>query len=76
MAERGAQNQPPILEAASKFYFFKGEVSPPWEVIEGDLCDYFHCTPSQLDKEDLERALLLWALGKMRENDRQKCPLV
>ena len=30
---------------------------PPWELVESNLCESFHCLPSQLDGEDWERII-------------------
>lgn len=53
----------------------------PDEVIELQLCELFHCLPSQLDKEDYQRMMTLLsvsnAINKYQNmlNDGKKTPI-
>ena len=45
----------------------KGEGSVPIEAIETQLCELFHCRPSELDEEDGFRCLRMLYLHHWRE---------
>jgi len=45
-----------------------GGVSKPTELIELELCETFHCLPSELDDEDPQRLMRLYTARIARDN--------
>lgn len=45
----------------------ENEYDLPFEIVELQLCKLFHCTPSQLRKEDYTQLLKLYALDNALE---------
>lgn len=67
--QRCARSPKKLLSAAGQFYFL-GHGSPPLEVLELELIELFHCTPEELDRQDLERVLLLLQIKSTKEQAR------
>lgn len=60
------------MDELRRYLFLKGTHGAPWEYVELVLCrDIYHCTPSELDQQDLERIMLHIDMMKLEEEIRQ-----
>lgn len=46
--------------------------SPPWELVKSQLCQFYHCLPSQLMDEPADEMILLWQVNSIYVNNLPK----